>query len=197
MLEATMGLATEALGQWLASGQPVPVYQRGAMSQAYMVTCADGLRIGLHLSSPDKFWQQLCEALEEPALVVEYPTRQHRVSGYEALAARLDSCFRRHDRAHWLQVLQRHDVPYAAENELQDLPHDPQVRHLEMFHEIHHPVRGPVRAMRRPVRIDGQRESASKPPPMLGEHTIEVLRETGVAVDEIEGLLRTGIVAQC
>ena len=188
MLEATIALGTEPLGQYLATGKPVPVFQRAAMSQAYTVTCADGRRIGLHLSSPDKFWYALCHAIERPGWIEEYPGRMDRVSAYEAIAARLNEVFSIRPRGEWLGILDRHDIPFAPENSLEDLETDPQVVHLGLFGAAEHPVHGTVRMPLRPVRVDGSREIPLRAPPELGEHTGEVLRAAGLAQAEIDRL---------
>jgi crotonobetainyl-CoA:carnitine CoA-transferase CaiB-like acyl-CoA transferase len=196
MLECTVALALEPLGQFLATRQPVPVFQRAAMSQAYTVTCADGRRIGLHLSSPDKFWVSLCQALERPQWAERYPRRQDRVECYEQIAADLNGVFAGRDRAAWLRILEQADVPHAPELELQELEDDPQVRHLDLFHTCTHPVLGPSRGLRRAVRIDGERDPAQLPPPALGEHGPQLLQELGFEPEAIESLLAQGIVGR-
>lgn len=180
MLEATIALGTEPLSQFLATGRPVPVFQRAAMSQAYTVACADGRRIGLHLSSPDKFWHELCRAVGRPEWIEAYPRRMDRVGAYETIATRLNEVFATRPRAEWLSLLDRHDIPFAAENTLEELESDPQVAHLGLFGQAEHPVHGSVRMPLRPVRADGSREITLRPPPELGEHTEEVLRSAGV-----------------
>ena len=58
---------------------------------------------------------------------------------------------------------------------------DPQVRHLKSFMDLEHPSEGTVRAVRNPVWIDGTREALPQvAPPVLGEHTDEVLAELGL-----------------
>jgi crotonobetainyl-CoA:carnitine CoA-transferase CaiB-like acyl-CoA transferase len=54
---------------------------------------------------------------------------------------------------------------------------EPEVAHLGLFHELEHPRFGRMTAMHRAVRIGGERESSPLPPPALGEHTDEVLRD--------------------
>ena len=66
-------------------------------------------------------------------------------------------------------------VPFAPENEIQDVENDPQVRHLEVFHEMEHPKYGKVKMPHRPIRVDGDRDIEARPPPDLGEHTDEVV----------------------
>ncbi len=85
MLEATIAFATEPLGTLFASGQAPTFFGRAAMSQSYIVTCKDSKRIGLHLSSPDKFWQGLAKAIGRVDLIDKYPDRLTRVLRYDEL----------------------------------------------------------------------------------------------------------------
>jgi len=195
MLESMIAFATEPLGRLFATGEAPGFHSRAASSQSYIVTCADGLRIGLHLSSPPKFWENLVAAIDAPALLQKYPDREARVARYDELAGDLSRVFAARPRAHWLPLLEKHDVPFAPECRLQDLPGDPQVQHLGVFYELLHPSQGPVRAAHRPVRFDGDQRSDFRPPPTLGEHTHEVLREAGLEPAEIDRLAREGLIA--
>jgi crotonobetainyl-CoA:carnitine CoA-transferase CaiB-like acyl-CoA transferase len=194
MLESMIAFATEPLGKVLATGQPLGLFSRAASSQSFIVTCADGLRIGLHLSSPTKFWEGLIAATGAKELLAKYSGRADRVLRYEELAADVTRVFAAHPRAHWLPLLEAHDVPFAPENRLEDLPRDPQVQHLDVFYAIDHSVEGTVRAAHRPIRFDGDHRSNFRPPPGLGEHTHEVLQETGLSDAEIERLRADGLV---
>jgi crotonobetainyl-CoA:carnitine CoA-transferase CaiB-like acyl-CoA transferase len=195
MLESMIAFATEPLGRLFATGQPVGYFSRAASSQSFIVTCADGLRIGLHLSSPTKFWDGLVAATGESELKTKYPGRGDRVRRYEELAADLALAFARHPRAHWLPLLEAHDVPFAPENRLQDLQDDPQVRHLDVFYELAHPTERAARAAHRPIRFDGDRRSDFRPAPTLGEHTLEVLKEVGLSDDALDSLKAQGLLS--
>ena len=121
MIEAMVAATIEPLTSYFTSGRPVPVFDRAASSQAYNVTCRDGKRIGLHTSILDKFFFALCRAVDRPDWIDVYPTRKHRIKGYEQLALQLDAIFRTRDRADWIAGLDAADVPFGPENELQDL----------------------------------------------------------------------------
>ena len=194
MLEATLALAVEPLAHYFVTGDEQPFYLRGAMSQAYILTCKDGKRIALQMSSPDKFWKGLAAVIESPDLLQRYPDRKRRVDSYEAIGRELAAIFATRPREEWLERLAQHDVPFAPERRLNELDEDPQVRHLDLFYELDHPTAGPVRSVHRAIRCDGSREIDFRPPPTLGEHTREVLAGLGLSDDELRGLSSQGVI---
>ncbi|MDF2117536.1 CaiB/BaiF CoA-transferase family protein [Roseiarcaceae bacterium H3SJ34-1] len=194
LIESMIGLAVEPIASYFARREPIPVYERAATSQAYNLTCRDGRRIGLHASMLDKFFFQLCRAVDHPEWIDDYPTREHRISQYEQIAERLSQVFATRDREEWIRRLEEAVVPFAPENELQDLEGDPQIRHLDVFYEIDHPRHGKLKAPRRPIRIGGSREITPKPPPEVGEHTDVILNELGLSPAEIASLRERMIV---
>ena len=180
MIEAAMAFLVEPLAHYLILGEDQPFYFRGAASQAYILRCRDGKRIGLHMSSPDKFWQGLAKAVGRPDLLTRYATREAKVEHYEEIGRELAAVFATKDRDDWIPLLEANDVPFAAERLLAELEDDPQVRHLGTFNEVGHPVHGTVRGVNRPVRFDGDNDSGFLPPPAMGEHSDEILGELGL-----------------
>jgi crotonobetainyl-CoA:carnitine CoA-transferase CaiB-like acyl-CoA transferase len=195
MLESMIAFATEPLGKLFATGEAPGFHSRAAASQSFIVTCKDGRRIGLHLSSPPKFWEGLAAAIGAPHLLQKYADRGARVQRYDELALDLSGIFATQPRAHWLPLLEAHDVPFAPEHRLHELQDDPQVRHLDVFYELLHPQQGRVRAAHRPVRFDGDHRSGFRAPPTLGEHTREVLLEAGLDAADIDRLAGAGVIA--
>jgi crotonobetainyl-CoA:carnitine CoA-transferase CaiB-like acyl-CoA transferase len=194
MLEATLALAIEPLAHYFVTGEEQPFYLRGAMSQAYILTCKDGKRIALQMSSPDKFWKGLAAVIESPDLLQRYPDRKRRIDSYETIARELAAIFATRPREEWLERLAQHDVPFAPERRLNELDDDPQVRHLDLFHELEHPTAGTIRSVHRAIRCDGSREIDFRPPPTLGEHTREVLAGLGLSDDELNSLCNQGVI---
>jgi crotonobetainyl-CoA:carnitine CoA-transferase CaiB-like acyl-CoA transferase len=194
MLEATIAFTMEPIAQYFSSKQPIPLHLRGGFSQAYTVTCKDGKRIGLHLSSPDKFWVALCRAIDREVWLDRYPQHSDRVCHYEELAAEIGQIFKKRTRQEWSARLEREGVPFAPEREIEEIEQDPQVQHLGVFHEIEHPKFGKLKAAHRPVLVDSDRSIDFRPPPALGEHNEEILREIGLLPKEITRLLDHDIV---
>jgi crotonobetainyl-CoA:carnitine CoA-transferase CaiB-like acyl-CoA transferase len=194
MIEATLALAIEPLAHYFATGADQPFYLRGAYSRAYVLTCQDGKRIALQMSSREKFWRGLAAAIEQPGLLERYPDRKALVDNYGTIAAELSEIFQRQPRSEWLERLFEHDVPFAAENQLSELEQDPQVRHLDPFYELDHPVVGRLKSVHRAIRVDGSREIDFRPPPVLGEHTYEVPSTLGIAKETLDSLVTNGII---
>jgi crotonobetainyl-CoA:carnitine CoA-transferase CaiB-like acyl-CoA transferase len=194
MLEATLALAIEPLAHYFATGEDQPFHLRGAMSQAYVLTCKDGKRIALQMSSPDKFWRGLAVVIEKPDLLQRYPDRKSRVEGYEAIGRELSEIFATRVRDEWLERLAQQDVPFAPEHQLNEVENDPQARHLGLFYELTHPIAGNVRSVHRAIRADGSRDIDFRPPPLLGEHTREVLSELGLSAIDLDALAAQGVI---
>lgn len=194
LLESMIGLNVEQIMNFLATRNLKSVFWRPAMSQAYNVTCKDGKRIGLHVSSVDKFWQAMCRAIGREDWLQKYGERMDRVRDYEAIAFELNDAFKMRNRNEWIPILERAGFPFAPELEVDELEDDPQIQHLGVFYETEHPVHGKVKGPHRPILVDGSRDIDYRPPPALGEHTNDILREAGVDDKAIADLGRAGIV---
>jgi crotonobetainyl-CoA:carnitine CoA-transferase CaiB-like acyl-CoA transferase len=72
---------------------------------------------------------------------------------------------------------------------------DPAVRHLGMIQEVEHPTLGPVPLLGVPFAVGGALPTIRRPPPRLGEHTEEILRDVlGLEPTEVEALRREGVL---
>ncbi len=194
MIEATLALAIEPLAHFFNTGNDQDFFFRSAMSQAYILTCRDGHRIALQMSSLEKFWRGLAAVIEQPDLLERYPDRKSLVANYDRISRELAAVFATRDRAEWLALLEKHDVPFVPERRLSELQDDPQVRQLDLFYDVAHAAGGTVRSVHRAIRIDGSRDIDFRAPPVLGEHTREVLGALGISNRDLDGLAREGIV---
>lgn len=126
----------------------------------------------MHLSSPPKFWQALLDATganhlrDDPRFV----DRDARVEHYLDVQREMQAVLATQPRAHWIERLERLDVPHGPILTLEETIADPQVRHLGLEVATHHPVEGPGRAIRRAAVFDGDRNIETRAAPMLDEH---------------------------
>ncbi|MGH7320742.1 MAG: CaiB/BaiF CoA transferase family protein [Candidatus Rokuibacteriota bacterium] len=142
------------------------------------------------------FWVKLCAALgiEHLAHDPRFASWLLRLDNREALLPLMDATFRGKPRALWLEVLAAHDIPAAPVQALSEFMNDPAVRHHDMIHEYQHPEVGRLRLMGQPLLFSETPTRDPGPPPTLGEHTDEVLRDLGYDGDTIAALRRRGVV---
>jgi crotonobetainyl-CoA:carnitine CoA-transferase CaiB-like acyl-CoA transferase len=172
MVEAMMHFSVEQFTHYFATGRTPGPFDRSRLAQSYALICADGKLIVLHLSSLDKFWDALVEAIERPDLAKDprFATRMDRVGNQATLREALLSIFRGRSRLEWMSRLEKADVPHAPVYNLEETLIDPQVRHLGVERSLSHPTEGALRTIRRPVIYDGDRDGIEMtPPPVLDE----------------------------
>jgi crotonobetainyl-CoA:carnitine CoA-transferase CaiB-like acyl-CoA transferase len=176
MLEAMTHFNLDAFTHFFSADEVMGPYSRPSVSQSYVLECADGKWIALHMSSPEKFWQGLARAIEQPTLFDEpdFATRPQRIANQEKLIPRLGAAFKRYSRADWCARLEHEDVPHAPVYDTSEALQDPQARHLQLEVATTHPTMGEFRTVRSPVSFDGKRSLEVMAPPTLGEHNDEV-----------------------
>ena len=114
----------------------------------------------------------LGELAEQPA----YATNSARVLAREQLVPLIENATRERDSAWWLEKLSDAHVPCGPINTLEEVFADPHVRAREMVIEQQHPVAGKVRTVRNPALFSESPLEYEQGPPVLGEHTEEILR---------------------
>jgi len=194
MVEASMALIPDSFTAYTHAGHVMQPESRAAVSLSFAFACADGKLIAIHVSSMEKFWRALLDAIERPDIAEDarFRDRMGRIKNYQALVGTLRPVFAQKPRAYWAERLAVHDVPAAVVHSIPEAMDEPEVKHLGMLHELTHPQYGKQTAMRRATRIDGERESSPLPPPALGEHTGAVLAEFGFSESEIAELRGAG-----
>nr|XP_030121194.3 succinate--hydroxymethylglutarate CoA-transferase isoform X2 [Taeniopygia guttata] len=126
-----------------------------------------------------------------------YKTNTLRVQNRKELIDILSTRFSEKATVEWLQLFEGSGVPYGPINNMQQVFSDPQVLHNGLVMEMNHPTAGKIAVPGPGVRYSEFAVSHPKPPPLVGQHTVEILKSVlGYEDDAIEELLCTGAVAQ-
>jgi len=145
----------------------------------------------------ERQWRRFCTALEVQGLAdgLGFATNAERVEHRDELHAILSRRLATRTSADWLARLTAARVPVAPINDLADVFADPQVAARRMVETVEHPVAGALRMAGIPFKLGLTPGSIRRAPPLLGEHSAEVLDELGYSGDEIAALAADGTIA--
>ncbi len=100
-------------------------------------------------------------------------------------------------RKEWTALLLEADIPAGPINDMADVFADPQVRHCEMVENVEHAELGILQQVGSPISLGGAKgHSIRRAPPVLGQHTFEVLREFGYGDQDLRALVAAGVIVQ-
>jgi crotonobetainyl-CoA:carnitine CoA-transferase CaiB-like acyl-CoA transferase len=197
LLDVTLFSLGPRASEHLVSGEEVGAFGSAhptfAPYQAF--TCADGAGIYVAIIT-EKYWQHLCRALGRPELAddARFATNPDRVAHRAELTALFEGLFRSRPRAEWMAVLEAADVPFGPVNSVGEALSDPQVLHNQALVSFEHPTAGAVRSLAVPLLVAGERPQAQRPPPLLGQHSEDILGELGFTAAEIADLRARGVI---
>jgi crotonobetainyl-CoA:carnitine CoA-transferase CaiB-like acyl-CoA transferase len=145
----------------------------------------------------DNLYRKMCEAAGcvELAEDARFATNGKRVENRVELTRLLKEIFARRSTREWLQVLEAAGVPNGPINDVAQVFEEPQVRARGVRVELDHPVAGKLPTVASPMRFSATPLEHHAPPPLLGEHTDEVLRSVlGKDAPEIARLRADGAI---
>lgn len=143
-----------------------------------------------------KHWLNFCEALGRKDLAEDprFATNSARLENSEALNRELGEVFRQKNQQEWFASLSPRGVMIGPVYNLDQLFQDPQVLQDQIVEEIHHPTAGSVKLLRTPIGLSATPLKIKTPPPILGQHTDEILAECGYSPEEIQRFKKAGAV---
>jgi formyl-CoA transferase len=155
---------------------------------------ADGpIMIGI---ANDNLWRRFC-AVAALGTIVDDPkfrTNADRVAHRNETISHVQSAIAQHAVAYWNNALSGVGVPCAPINSIAQLLDHPHTQASGIIVEYEHQTAGRLKGVGHPVLIDGAERHAGLPPPMLGQHTDDVLSEMGLSSEAISELRRARVI---
>ncbi|XP_076014125.1 succinyl-CoA:glutarate CoA-transferase isoform X2 [Genypterus blacodes] len=175
--------------RWGTAHESIVPYQGFTTKDGHIVVAAGN----------DKQFVKVCQVMELMELTDEpkYKTNKLRVQNRKELLHTLSQRFLERRTADWLRQFEGSGVPVGPINSIQEVFADPQVKHNGLIQEVNHPTAGHIAVPGPAVRFSSFSASGPTPPPVIGQHTVQVLQDTlSYSDDVIKALLETGAVSQ-
>ncbi len=184
LLDGQIGWAQIMAGDYFATGQRPPrLGNRHATIVPYQVfkACDKHMIIAVGTQA---LWDRFCEVIGLSASLrddARFATNPDRLVHYTELMSVIEPILREQAAAFWLEKLRAAEIPCGAINALDEALNDPQVQHRGMIVELEHPA-GLLKVLGSPLHLSDTPVTYRRRPPLLGEHTAEVLAEIGASV---------------
>lgn len=139
----------------------------------------------------EKFWEELCRCLGREDLredlMAPFPRQMEMIQELKAI-------FLQKPREEWMMILGQYNICFSPVNSLPEALEDPQIRHRGLWFQASHPVDGDIPQQAFPVKFSQDQPELRIPPPLLGEHTQEILKTLGYTESTIENMRTNGVV---
>jgi formyl-CoA transferase len=140
-------------------------------------------------------WKRLKEILQDSALdSPEFETLEGRSANRSALNELIAMHTRRDTSEAWIAKLNAAGVPCGEINTIDKVFESPQVHHLGLAADIVSQERGPTQMVAQPIKMSRSQSELKRPPPLLDQHTDEILTEAGYTPAEIAAFRQTGVI---
>jgi crotonobetainyl-CoA:carnitine CoA-transferase CaiB-like acyl-CoA transferase len=197
LLASSMALLPDPASIYLSTGvRPAREGNRNpSLTPAEAFPTKDGW-LNIVLLNPDQY-ARLCDVVGDPELrAPRFATNELRLEHYKEFRGCMEAALRRATTTEWVERMEKGQIAAGPIYEFDEVFEDPQVNHLGLVAQFEQPGLGPVRVLNFPARASATPASIRRPAPLVGEHTDEVLKELGMAGEEIERLAAAGVVAR-
>lgn len=198
LFENTAFLVSTSMAQFAVTGKPAaPMPARISAWAVYDVfDTADDLQIFVGVVT-DTQWRIFCKTFNLADLATDrsLDTNTQRVAARDRVMPRLRALFKSLSRDEAARACEKANLPFAPITRPDELFHDPQLNSPGAMVEVSLPGGGKMSLPALPLEIDGQRLGCRLDIPQIGEHTITIAEEIGIDQQEIDLMMRDGVLA--
>ena len=196
LVESALAICTWESAYYFATKQvPKPLGSSHRIAAPYQAfQTKDGyIIIG---AANQNLWEVLTKVLNQPDLLKDerFSTNANRVANKVVLREILESELKKNPSKYWLEKFDEAGIPSGPINTFDKILEDPYMEERKMVIEMNHPKSGTVKSLGNPIKFSSFTEVASRPAPLLGEHTEEILLELGFSKEKIKKMQVNGII---
>jgi len=196
LLDCQVALLTYQAGAYFASGEiPQPVGSGHPVIVPYQAFKAKDVYFNIAAGN-DKLWKMLCKAigLEKAIDDPKFATNAKRVENREEIVKVISDIIITKNGEEWLKILTDAGVPCGPIYTMDKIFTDPQVLHRQMLKKLDHPKVGKVKVTGVPIKLSDTPGEVETAPPILGQHTQEILTELGFSDQDIKKLRQEKVI---
>lgn len=197
MVDCLVSMAAPTFAQYLANGK-IPE-RVGSENPNRVPSAVYRTKNGVYIliTASEETWRKICSVLgmEEYVDDPRFAKNKDRVNNREELNRIMQEKLLAKDGEDWYQELLKEGVPCALVNTADKVFSDPHILARDMLWTLEHPVSGKIKVVGSPLKFSKMTVTRKDPPPLLGQHTEEILGSyLGLSHEVIEGLRKEGVV---
>jgi CoA:oxalate CoA-transferase len=194
MFDCQMALMENAIARYFATGEiPGPHGNRHPSIAPFQAFKASNGYFTVTASTDEQF-RNLCDALGLPEVKKDpnLAFKRSRIEHVDKINEIFGKIFAEKTKEHWIELLEKYNVPCGPVNNVKEMVESPPAQAREMIIEMEHRKAGIIKMAGSPIKASLTPLSTRCPPPLLGEHTEEILSRMGYSREEIQSFAAEG-----